>query len=393
MASFEKVITCNSNRFEYLVDGGSVIAARPVSSSTTRHRRQRVTLLDVAKHAGLSRTTVSEVLSRPESESLYAEATRQRVLSAANELGYAPHGIAQKLARGRSGILGLILLRDFSNPYFARLADVVDREVRKRNMRLQIAVRDCDAEADEATCFRHDAELVRQMQSDAVEGLLLGPVYEQLDLSQHEPLASGKLPTVLFGGSVAGFDGVGDGEEAGRSLAIDHLIELGHRRIGFLCAPPNRIEPTRDDHLVPLRLLREKGVLAGAQWIGWQPDTGRLDDFAEAAEAYAEQWLAAPEHARPTAVLCLNDAAAMTALGALARRGVSVPDDLSVLGYDNNPEAPHLVPPLTTVDNDLPGQVSQAVSCLLDRIANPGQPPEYRTVEPRLVVRASARRI
>ena len=361
------------------------LTARPARAG----RRRRVTLLDIARHTGLSRTTVSDILNRPDAAHLYADETRRRVADAVRGLGYSVHTGAQKLARGRSNLIGLVLLRDFANPYFARLADAVDREVRRRGMRLQLAVRNCDGD-DEAECARRDAELVAQMQADAVEGLLLGPVYEELDLSQHGALLRGRLPTVLFGGSASQpLDCVAEDADAGRGLSIDHLAGLGHRRIGFLCAPPSRTDPTRADHLPVLRQLRRSGRFAGAEWVAWHPDAGDLDGYAEAAGSWADQWLAADPADRPTAVLTLNDAAAVAALGVFARRGVRVPADLSVVGYDNLPESGHLVPPLTTVDNDVAGQVGRAVGRLVGRIADPSLPHEQITVAPRLVARGS----
>ncbi len=368
----------------------------PASGSRTRSK-QRVTLKDVARHAGLSRTTVSDVLNRGDAAAgLYADETRRRVEASVSVLGYRVNNTAQKLARGRSGLIGLVLLRDFSNPYFARFADAVGREVRSHGMRLHLAIRSVDADASEAERAQHDAELIEQMSDDGVEGLLLGPVYEELDLSQHEALVSGLLPTVLFGGQRrADLDAVTEDGNAGRRLAIEHLAELGHRRIGFLCAPPNRSDPTRVDHVFSLRLLEELGLFAGPQWVAWQPDSGDLDDYAAAAEAFAEAWATANPAERPTAVLTHNDAAAMAALGVFARRGIRVPDDLGVVGYDDLPESAHLVPALTSVNCKVPEQVAAAVSLLLARIAGSSGSPggsggsEIARTVPHLCVRAS----
>jgi LacI family transcriptional regulator len=358
-------------------------------------RPRRVTLLDVAREAGLSRTTVSDVLNRGEAGRLYAEETRRRVQAAVRTLGYAPSSSAQKLARGRSGLIGLVLLRDFSNPYFARLADAVDREVRRRGMRLQTAVRTCD-EQDEEHCAREDARLIEQMQADEVEGLLMGPVYERLDLRQHKHLFTGALPTVLFGSAMhhggegrSGLDTIGYDAIASRSLAVEHLRELGHTRVGYLCAPPNRVDPTAVDHVAGLRLLAEAGMFAGPQWVMWQPDDGVLDHYAAAAESFAEQWHTTQPSRRPTALICLNDASAMAALGVFHRRGIRVPQDVSLVGNDDLPEAAHLVPALTTISNDVTAEMRLAVGRLTARIEDPSLPAIAQAGEPRLVVRDS----
>ena len=365
---------------------------RSALASPGRPRGRRVTLMDVARATGLSRTTVSDVLNRGDAAAkLYAPDTRRRIEQAVRDLGYAPAAAAQTLARGRSDVIGLVLLRGLTNPYFARLADAVEREVRRRGMRLQMAVSSDDDTADPADRARREAELIAQMRADAVEGLLLGPVYEDLDLREHAALIDGRLPTVLLGGGAADapLDVVGDDAPAGWRLAGEHLRELGHRRVGFLCAPPSRVDPTRVDHLPAVRVLREMGLFAGPQWVAWHPDAGDLAGYAETCDAFAEQWLEADPATRPTAVLCLNDRTALAALGTLSRRGIAVPADLSVIGRDDLAEAAHLVPPLTTVANDLPGQARLAVARLLDRIADPAPPTGRTTVAPRLVVRAS----
>ena len=144
-------------------------------------------------------------------------------------------------------MIGLVLLRGLTNPYFARLADAVEREVRRRGMRLQMAVSSDDDTADPADRARREADLIAQMRADAVEGLLLGPVYEDLDLREHAALIDGRLPTVLLAGGAADAppDVVGDDAAAGWRLAAEHLRDLGHRRVGFLCAPPSRVDPPR----------------------------------------------------------------------------------------------------------------------------------------------------
>ncbi|MEM1012323.1 MAG: LacI family DNA-binding transcriptional regulator [Planctomycetota bacterium] len=361
--------------------------------STAKGRPARVTLVDVAREAGVSRTTVSDVLNRGDAAAgLYADETRERVARAVQSLGYAPLAKAQSLARGRSNLIGLVLLCDFSNPYFARFANAVELEVARRGMRLQLAVRDSSHDASPQQSTQRDAELIARMVADDVEGLFVGPVYEQLDLSTHVPLTGGRLPTVLFGGSVESgveFDTVAVDRDGSAALAIDHLQGLGHERIGFLCAPPSRTEPTRDDHFAAIELLRQRGVFAGTQWIAWQPDTGSLDAYAEATMAFCDQWLASEPDDRPTAVLCLNDAAAMAALGVFHRRGIRVPDDLSVVGFDDLPEAPHLVPALTSVDSHVDRQVAAMVERLLARIDNPDTKPGHVAITPTLRPRAS----
>lgn len=345
----------------------------------------RVTLEHVALQAGLGRTTVSDILNRG-GAGKYSEETRSRVRMAVKQLGYAPSRAAQQLARGKSGLIGLMLLRDFSNPYWARVADAVEKELRQRDYRLQLAITDNDPASEK----RH----IMDMQSDGVEALLVGPVYEHQDFAQHESFFQGRLPIVLFGHALGSqFDEVHLDTDGGLTSAIDHLMEHGHQKIGFLCAPPSRFRdaPTNEDY-PGYRLFRDRGMY-DPQWFTWQTDTGRFEDFFAACAGFADRWLAAAPARRPTAVMCHNDQVAMTALSAFASRGIRVPDDLSMIGFDNLPESAYLVPPLTTVDNRIDKQMNAAVELIVARTAAPKAPPTHHAVKPELIVRDSVRAI
>ncbi|HEV7302079.1 MAG TPA: LacI family DNA-binding transcriptional regulator [Tepidisphaeraceae bacterium] len=365
-------------------------------SDQPARQQARPTLDDVARQAGVSRTTVSEVLSQRNVGGTYSESTRRRVREAVRQLGYSPHRGAQRLATGRTNLIGLVITRDFSNPHYARLCSAVEREVARRGMRFQLA------SSPEYTAslsgglaqkrVEREVELVRQMVADGVEGLILGPVYETLDLQLHRELLSPNFPIVLFGGlfeSNVGYDCVSSDASAGVRLALEHLQAMGHRRIGFLAAPPARTNPTQVDHYLPLRLLAEHGLLPGPQWVFWQPDVGRLDDYAAMADQFVTQWREAAPARRPTAMLCLNDQVALATLGVCGRRSVDVPRELSIVGHDNLAEAAHLVPALTTIEPHVDAQMAQAVDRLLARIADPDLALKSIEVPPHLVERAT----
>lgn len=345
----------------------------------------RVTLEQVAKATGLGRTTISDILNRNAAGN-YSNETRALVMKAVRELGYAPARAAQQLARGRSGVVGLMLTRDFANPFFARIADLVERNVRKRGYRLQIAVAEGDQDAE--------LERIRQMKSDAVEGLIVGPVYEHLDVEQHRSVFRGELPMVLFGGPFESeFDHVALDHDLAWKMRLTYLADRGHRRIAVLCLPPSRQNPdTPNLNHVALQMMRRAGLLL-PDWVQWQSDTGNFADFHSACAQFARRWRHATPPDRPTAAICLNDQVAMTALSALTSEGIRVPQDLSVIGYDNLPESGYLVPSLTTVDNNVARQMDACVELLHDRIANPRRERVVKTIRPTLVERASVRTI
>ena len=341
---------------------------------------KRVTLAQVASAAGLARTTVSDILNR-NAGGKYSECTRELVSQTVARLGYAPYRPAQQLARGKSGQVGLLLTRDFSNPFWARVANAVERALRARKYRLQLAVSENDPDAEAAHA--------RQLRDDGVEGLIVGPVYEPKDAELHQAYLRGLLPLVIFGMRSDRFDSVVIDERASGDLATTHLQGLGHRRIGYIAAPDADLDAAEVSRFSAMRdRLRTAGTYE-PRWIIRHPDQGRYEDFAAAADRFAAQWLAAPADQRPTAVLCHNDQCATAALACFHRRGLAVPGDLSVVAFDNLPEAAFLIPALTTIDNCVEQQMSAAVDLLVQRLDAGRGRARTVVIPPRLVVRDS----
>lgn len=356
--------------------------SNPKITITKRSTRRRVTLEQVAIAAGVGRTTVSDILNRNAADK-YQPETRKKVEDAVRKLGYTASRAAQQLARGRSGMIGLILTRDFSNPVFARRVEVVEKEIKKRGYRMQLAFTEGDPSM-EASC-------IEQMQADAVEGLIMGPVYESLDLEQHRQILQGQLPVVLFGGTLGSqFDEVGLHPDASIHLAVKHLLSKGHTRVGFLGAPKPRTAEG------PSRLFEQYLKDAGLTNPGpiiWSADTDLYDDYYKVSETFVQMWLEMEPADRPTAMLCHNDQMATTAIAACHKFGIKVPDDLSLIGYENAPGSPYLIPALTTIDSCGDEQMRQAIELLIERIKNPGKSSAKRVIYPELIVRDSVREI
>ncbi len=345
-----------------------------------RGRTTRPTLADVARVAGLARTTVSDILNRGES-SRYADETRQRVQKAVKQLGYSPSRAAQIMASGRSGLIGLLLTRDFSNPYWARLVHWVERELASRSFRLEMAV----AGADDADT----PAITQQLVGTQIEGLIVAPVYNAEDTRRCSAALRLPMPVAVFGTPMDPADSVGIDEYASGRLMIEHLLARGHRRIACLGVPDAQPELSRITVYAAIRdLLRQQGCFR-PDWIIAHADTGDLNlRFAQCRD-FAQRWSAAAPAARPTAVICHNDQLAMTALAAFHQAGIRVPQDLSVVGHDNLPESAYLTPALTTIDAHPAHQVAMLVDLVLSRRQHPGRPFEQRSIRPTLVERQS----
>ena len=284
----------------------------------------RVTMMDVARRAGVSQPLVSLVIGGSP-RARVADATRERILEAARELGYRPNVIARSLVRGRAYAIGLII-PDLSNPFFVDVVRGAERVAADQGY----AVLFCDA-AD-LGAERH-IEALRARQVDGV-------IMDAMGAASLEQGALAGLNVVLIDEPVAAFHGVAsDAVEAGR-LAAKHLLDLGHRRFGLI-GPASDVWAFR---------MRERGFVQQLRSAGISLESEQLRraiPTVDGGRGAMRALLALPK--RPTAVFCANDLLAVGALKACARAGVRVPDDLSVMGCDDIEAARFITPELSTV--------------------------------------------
>lgn len=326
----------------------------------------RATVKDVARLAQVSPKTVSNVVN---GSAPVSEAMRTRVEAAMLELDYVPNLSARALRNGRSGVIALAL-PDLSTPYSAEMAHHFVTLARERGYGVQV----------EETALSGDREmqLVFRAREHLIDGLVLNPVMMQ-NITVRPGLA---LPPTVFIGEVdqhvgdhVWVDNVGASQELTR-----HLIDLGHRRIAILGVM--RSETSR------LRLKGYRAALRAAR-IGRDPvlEIANPDWFPAGAYAAVSSYLA--QHPLPDAIVCMTDSMALGVLSALWTLGFRVPDDVSVVGYDNVADGAFAVPPLTTIDFDKLGYVTRVLDLLEARIADPSRPVERVTMPHRLLVRRS----
>lgn len=331
-----------------------------------------VTRDDVARQAGVSVATVSYVLNagpKPVSAD-----KRKRVLEAVTELGYRPNAIARSLRARRTNILGLIV-PDSANPYFARLSRSIEDAAAERGFQVVVSNAAEDTE--------REAEQIEALLRLQVDGLLWVPADVARAAHAGAPLG---VPTVQLDRALPA-----NGEETcdviepdntlGGRLAAEHVIGLGHRRVAFLSGPA--------EHLHTVERLR--GARVGLEDAGVEPSVAHGDFSYRAGYDVGRDWCSAPRERRPTAIICANDAMALGVLCVAAELGVQVPQDLSVTGYDDIPQARYSVPPLTTVAQPLDEMAREAIDRLLMRVGPRATSPDrVRRVYPvRLVIRAS----
>lgn len=336
--------------------------------------RRRATSADVAQRAGVSRTTVSFVLNdRPNAN--IADETRRRVLAAAAELGYHVHGAARALAGGASFTIGLVL-RQLPEQVAADalLADTlwgVGQEVHKGGYRVLVEPLSPDG--------GRYSDLVR---SQRVDGLIVsGPRSDDEELAA---LVEEEYPIILQG-SLPGLaaPSVDVDNRAGARDAVDHLVGLGHRQIACITNAPRAYTAAQE------RLDGFRDALAAARL---KPDEELIVEGAFDATSGVAAARVLIARGRPfTALFVASDVVAFGALRALREAGLRVPQDVSVVGFDDIPLAQHFDPPLTTVHLPARALGEAAGRAILDRLA--GRPTLDRSLlATDMVVRESTAR-
>jgi LacI family transcriptional regulator len=334
-----------------------------------------VTSQDVARAAGVSRTTVSLVLNGVEGIKLRPE-TRQRVLQIADELGYVPNAAARALVSQRAQIIGLFLTRRAhhisSDAFITQTLEGLLDVAHQHNMRLLIDIVEPE----------HQREIYLEMaRAKRIDGILLsGP---RVDDEALRLLERDGFPTVLIGqlpGSNFSFVDVDNCASA--NMAVAHLIQLGHRRIACITNASASYTAAVD------RLRGYRNALESAD-IPYDPGLVRYGDFT-VDSGYQQMKDLLDSGARFTAAFVASDTLVLGAKAALAERGLHVPGDISLVGFDDLPFAQYLSPPLTTVHLpavELARQACHLLFCLLQ-----GEQPccQQTILDTQLVVRDSS---
>jgi len=330
-----------------------------------------VTLMDVAKRANVHLSTASRALS-PDYAKYVGEATRLKVLRAAEELEYRPNALAQGLRKGRTGVVGVVVVH-VEQPFTATVLRGMENSLEAVGIMPLIAETHGSSERlrrafEHLIAWRADAIIttaVRYGDADIIERF----AREVPIVLAVRSLPGGRLPTIAHDDTVGG------------ALAARHLLELGHRRIGELCGPPD-VSSFAQRQAGFRAALAEGGVtetVAQTSLVGATLDEGR-----RAAAA-----LLSRDGARPTAVFAHNDLMAVGAMDVFSEAGLSCPGDISVIGYDDILFADHLVPSLTTIRLSSFHLGRMAGEMTYSLLQSPDSPPPTISLPPELIVRDS----
>jgi DNA-binding LacI/PurR family transcriptional regulator len=324
---------------------------------------RRVTLSDVAKASGFSPSTVSIVLNEAPLSRHVAATTTVKIRETAERLRYRPDVFARLLRSQKSQTIGVLVI-DLADPFCTLILRGIERKLRDTEY-LPIIM---DAHNEPQQVERY----VDMMLERRVEGVLTVANWLFFDLSLLEDLSDRNLPTVLVGREVEtpAISSVMVDNEAGGYTAIEHLYRLGHREIGIICGPRRLIDSR----------LRWKGMRRFAQKVGLRLNPvliRNLPDISNSASSFdgsldiTREFLASGENF--TALIAFDDISAFGAIRALQEKGLHVPQDCSVIGFDDSPAAALYTPSLTTVRQPMLQMGEYAAECILQWLQPGGQ--------------------
>jgi LacI family transcriptional regulator len=328
-----------------------------------------LTLEDIAKHAGVSRATVSRVIN---GDINVRKQTRTRVLEVIQENNFQPNIAARSLAAGRTNVLGLVIPAGvsaiFSDPYFPYLIQSVSLA--------------CNAKDYSTMLWLAEPEFERRMMRQILHsGLLDGVIVSSMLMEDPivQSLHGSRKPFVLFGRHPNLDVNYIDAENVrGGYEATLHLMRLGHKRIATITGPQDMIAGY-DRFEGYRKALEGRGFALRPELIG-------EGDFSEASGYIAAQRLLA---ANPTAIFVASDTMAEGAIRALRDAGLRVPQDVAIVGFDDMPHASRTNPPLTTIRQPTSQMGALAVNTLIDIIQNPGEHKRHIILPVELVIRES----
>ena len=327
----------------------------------------RIDIRDVARLAGVSVATVSRTINHIPTVSTLLVA---RVQQAIRDLNYYPNTQARALVSGRSRLIGL-LVSDITNPFFPELIKCFERAAVEQGYELLISSTNYDSELGH--CLRRFIE----RNVDGVAVMTFGVEDPVLDELSHR-----NIPMVFVDVSEASFpqDALLVDYAHGMRQALDHLVALGHRDIAFLSGPLNQHSA----------LLRRNAFLASLRQVGCSAREDLLVEGNHQLEGGMHGMATLLDlPSPPTAVLCSNDLTAIGALRTLQRRGLCIPDDMSLVGFDDIHLCEFVHPPLTTVRMSQTEIAASAIRALLNRIEDPSstQPPHTHPISTQLILR------
>jgi LacI family transcriptional regulator len=334
---------------------------------------QKANINDIASRTGLSISTVSRVLNGKAEQFRIGKESQQKIHAVAKELNYVPNQFAANLRSGKSKIVALIV-PSLNNPFFADLASTINAEVRRFGYTTMISDSDENTEIEKME--------LRQLMSRNIEGLIIAPCGNQWEHIKH--LHDLGLPIICIDRYFEDLDipFVSTDNYDGAYNATKHLIENGHSLIaciqGVQQSTPNR--------------LRVKGFIDALENAGIKNYTIAGDDFS-VQNGYLETKLLFQQKEKPTAIFTLSNTIAMGCMKALKEMNVRIPDDISLITYDDHPYLDYLATPLSCIAQPVSDISKIAIKFLFSRLNNNEVKIQQVLLKPEMKYKKSIKRI
>lgn len=342
-----------------------------------------VTVYDIAREANVSVATVSRVLNNT---APVKKETRDRIVALMHKHQFQPNALARSLTRKETGMIGFIL-PDITNPFFPEVLSGFDYEARKLGYTYFL----CDTiSTNEENQRLYDRQYERESQylsllmEKQVDGIVM--IGGRVDLAKPEAALAQELeevakrvPVLLLNGSLpkTKLNRVAADQKLGAQLAVQHLIDLGHRDIAVI-GGFSKMTNTQQRLAGFRTAMKDAGLPVHREWV-------MTEGFSvEKGQEFAAKLLDSKR--RPSAIFCMNDLLAIGALKAAHRAGISVPVQLSIVGYDDIPQATYCIPELTTVSL-LSQETGRQAARTLDKMIAGKKVPLLQTIVPELIIR------
>lgn len=340
-----------------------------------------VTVYDIAREANVSVATVSRVLNNT---APVKKATRDKINALISKHQFQPNALARSLSKKETGMIGVIL-PDITNPFFPEVLSGFDGAARNNGYTFFL----CDTvitNEDSAEQYLRESQYLSVLMEKQVDGIvMLGGRIDLAnpgeELTQEVVELAKRVPLLLINGNLGGapLNKVSADEKAGVGLAVQHLIDLGHTDIALIGGYLGMNNT----------LQRRLGYLRSMQHNGLKPrkETMIYGGFSVAKGiAFAEELFRLPQI--PTAIMCMNDLLAIGALQAASKAGLRVPEDISIVGFDDIPFASYSIPELTTVSLQA-NEMGRVAAGVLHKMIGKEKVPRTTIIHPELIVRKS----
>lgn len=339
--------------------------------------KEKVTLATLARELNTTPATVSKVLS---GKNDVGPKMAEKVRELARRRNYTPNIAARKLQAGIIDSIGVLITSDITNPWYSQLVSYLEEKLSERGQTMLLSL----GKSNETKKHR----CLQNFQGGRVGGVIVGPIFRTPEFDSLRDLLDCGLPLVMFNClNEYPVNYVAIDTKEGAKMAVNHLIDCGHRRIAYLCCAIGDMRDSLGSRRIGFEeALRERNILYDASCIIQSGEVSKKGGYLAMKKLLQNR-----DKNFPTAFFCHNDNVALGALLAIQQAGLSVPEDISLIGFDDIEESVMSYPALSTVGGVMHELANNLIDTLFQVIKAPSAEPIRRSIKPQLLLRDSIR--